>query len=217
MTLFPFHTQFKAILNHTNPASITHSFKLRSGLLVLLLLQLTILSSCTTLIAASRPGPIVENYGTRTTGARVDDSLIETKAKVNLKKTNSRFNRAQVNVDSHNGVVLLTGNVPAADMRNIATKTIEKIRKVRRVHNELVVSPPRSYGAKSGDAWLSQKVKTRLLFNKHVQSRRLQIVTEDGVIYLMGLVTRNEADKIVEVVKKAYGLQKIVRIFEYID
>ena len=184
---------------------------------VLLLLLALLTSGCSSMIAASRKAPIGEDYGTRTTGARVDDSLIETKAKVNLKKVDQRFKKAQVDVDSHNGVVLLTGNVPSADMRDIATATLEKIRKVRRVHNELEVSPPKSYGAKLGDAWLSRKVKTRLLFNKHIQSRRLQVITEDGVIYLMGLVTRAEADKIVDVVKKAYGLQKIVRIFEYTD
>lgn len=229
MPFFLFHNRSKGALNLKQTAfSQTGALKPGKRLLtkisinklvvvVLLLVHSFLLSSCTNLIAASRSGPIVENYGTRTTGARVDDGLIETKARVNLKKIDQRFSQAQIDVDSHNGVVLLTGNVSAADMRNVATQTLEKIRKVRRVHNELVVSPPRSYGAKLGDAWLSRKVKTRLLFNKHVQSRRLQIVTEDGVIYLMGLVTRNEADKIVEVVKKAYGLQKIVRIFEYID
>ncbi len=188
-----------------------------SSATVLLLLMTMFLSSCSSIISSTRKEPIGENYGKRTTGAYVDDGLIETKAKVNLKKTDERFKQAQVSVDSYNGVVLLTGNVADADMRGIATAVVQKIRKVRRVHNELEVSPPRSFGAKIGDAWLGNKVGTRFLFNKSISSNRVKVITENGVIYLMGLVTHAEAEHIVEVTQKAYGLQKIVRVFEYID
>ena len=189
----------------------------RTMLGMLLLLSTVLLSSCSSIISVSRDEPIVENYGKRTPGAYVDDQLIETKSKVNLKKVDTRFTNAQVRIDSFNGVVLLTGNVPAANMRDTATETIRKIRKVRRVHNELQVSPPRSFGAKAGDVWLSNKVKTRLRFAKNAPHSRVNVVTKNGVIYLMGLVTRKEAETIVNVAKKSYGLQKIVRVFEYID
>ncbi len=176
-----------------------------------------LLSSCTTIISASRDEPIGENYGKRTPGARVDDEFIETKSKVNLKKIDERFRQAQVKIDSYNGVVLLTGNVPDADMREIATNTIQKIRKVRRVHNELNVSPPRSFSAKLSDGWLSRKVKTRFMFNKEIESSRVRVIANNGVLYLMGLVTHTEADTIVNDAKSTYGLQKIVRVFEYIE
>ena len=185
--------------------------------LTLLVLCCSWLSSCSTIISASRDEPISENYGKRTTGAIIDDQLIETKASVNLRKTDERFQKAQVDIDAHNGVVLLTGNVPQADMRDIATLTVQKIRKVRRVHNELEVSPPQSFGAKLGDSWLGTKINTRLLFNNEISSQRVHVVVENGVVFLMGLATRAEADRIVEATKKTYGVQKIVRVFEYID
>ncbi|MDG1293462.1 MAG: BON domain-containing protein [Pseudomonadales bacterium] len=193
------------------------TIKLRTLLSIVFLISSLLLSSCSSIISVSRDKPIGENYGKRTPGAYVDDQLIETKSKVNLKKIDARFANAQVRIDSFNGVVLLTGNVPAADMRTTATETIRKIRKVRRVNNELQVSPPRSFGAKAGDVWLSNKVKTRLRFTKKAPHSRVNVVTENGVIYLMGLVTRKEAETIVNVAKKSYGLQKIVRVFEYID
>ena len=189
----------------------------RSILGVAFLLSTLLLSSCSSIISVSRDEPIGENYGKRTPGAYVDDQLIETKSKVNLKKIDTRFANAQVRIDSFNGVVLLTGNVPASEMRDSATEIIRKIRKVRRVNNELRVSPPRSFGAKAGDAWLSNKVKTRLRFTKKAPHSRVNVVTNNGVIYLMGLVTHKEAETIVNVAKKSYGLQKIVRVFEYID
>ena len=189
----------------------------RSILGVAFLFSTLLLSSCSSIISVSRDEPIGENYGKRTPGAYIDDQLIETKSKVNLKKVDTRFAQAQVRIDSFNGVVLLTGNVPASEMRDSATEIIRKIRKVRRVNNELRVSPPRSFGAKAGDAWLSNKVKTRLRFTKKAPHSRVNVVTNNGVIYLMGLVTHKEAETIVNVAKKSYGLQKIVRVFEYID
>ena len=193
------------------------TINLPSLLGTIFLLSTVLLSSCSSIISVSRDEPIGENYGKRTPGAYVDDQLIETKSKVNLKKVDTRFTNAQVRIDSFNGVVLLTGNVAAANMRDTATETIRKIRKVRRVNNELQVSPPRSFGAKAGDVWLSNKVKTRLRFTKEAPHSRVNVITNNGVIYLMGLVTRKEAETIVNVAKKSYGLQKIVRVFEYID
>lgn len=204
-------------LFHVRPEALTSLHLTPLRLITLLLMASVFLSSCSSIVSATRKEPIGEDYGKRTTGAYVDDQLIETKAKVNLKKVDERFDKAQVKVDSYNGVVLLTGNVRDADMRDIATTTIQKIRKVRRVHNELEVSPPHSFGAKIGDAWLGTKVRTRFLFNNTIDSGRVKVITENGVIFLMGLVTHAEADNIVAVTQKAYGLQKIVRVFEYID
>ncbi|MDB4363452.1 BON domain-containing protein [Pseudomonadales bacterium] len=185
--------------------------------LPLLLAAMLLLSSCSTMISATRQSPISEDYGKRTPGALVDDSFIETKSSVNLKKLDTRFKQSQVNITSYNGVVLLSGNVPVGEMRESATATVQKIRKVRRVHNELNVSPPRSVGAKMNDSWLATKLRTRFLFDKNIESSRIKVVANDGVIYLLGLVNHQEADAIVDAAKNTYGLQKIVRVFEYID
>ncbi|NNL11923.1 MAG: BON domain-containing protein [Pseudomonadales bacterium] len=185
--------------------------------LLALLMLLGNLASCSTVISAARQNPISEDYGKRTPGAYVDDGFIETKASVNLKETDRRFRQSQVNVTSYNGVVLLSGNVPETSLRDIATDTVQKIRKVRRVHNELNVSPPRSFGAKLSDSWLATKVRTRFLFDKNIASSRIKVIANDGVIYLLGLVNHQEADTIVNKAKTIYGLQKIVRVFEYID
>ncbi|MGB5324520.1 MAG: BON domain-containing protein [Pseudomonadales bacterium] len=176
-----------------------------------------LLASCSTVISAARQNPISEDYCKRTPGAYVDDEFIETKASVNLKETDRRFRQSQVKVTSYNGVVLLSGNVPESDLRDVATNIVQQIRKVRRVHNELNISPPRSFGAKISDSWLATKVRTRFLFDKHIASSRIKVVANNGVIYLLGLVNHQEADTIVNKAKTIYGLQKIVRVFEYID
>ena len=185
--------------------------------LTLIGLIVSTIASCSSIISATRDKPIGENYGTRTTGAYVDDQLIETKSKVNLNKSDKLYEKARIKVDSYNGVVLLTGHVPENRLRDKATDVVQRIRKVRRVHNELEINPPRSFAASIGDLWLSTKIKSRLLFNKNIASSRVRVVTENGVTFLMGLVTHQEAERIVDQVRRVYGVQKIVRVFEYID
>ncbi len=185
--------------------------------IALLLTILSLLSACNSMIASTRSDPINEDYTKRTPGAVVDDEFIETKAFVNLKKIDSGFNEAQVNINSYNGVVLLTGTVPDNALRDTATNTVQKIRRVRRVHNELYEAPPRGFAARIADGWLSQKIRTRLMFNRNVSSSRYQIVVHNGTAYAMGLATQQSADAVVAVIKEVRGVQKIVRVFEYID
>ena len=85
------------------------------------------------------------------------------------------------------------------------------------LHNELVVSGKVSFLARMNDAWLTTKVKTRLAFAGDARASRTKVVTENGVVYLLGLMTRREADAVVAQVQKSYGVQKIVKIIEYID
>ncbi|MFK7731737.1 MAG: BON domain-containing protein [Pseudomonadales bacterium] len=176
-----------------------------------------IFSACSSLISATRSGPIQEDYGKRSFGSFIDDGLIETKTRVNLKKANEQLKQAHVGVTSYNGVVLLAGQVPSAELRDLAGNVAGKVRNVKRVHNELEVAGPISLPARSNDSWLTTKVKSKLIASSAVKGRRIKVVTENGVVHLMGLVTRNEADKVVNVVKGTFGVQKIVRIFEYID
>lgn len=206
---------FKTIRNQAFLEFPTTQSTARTILAALLLAS--IFTACTPLIDATRSTPIEEDYTKRTPGAVVDDEFIETKAAVNIKKVDSRFRNAQVKVKSYNGVVLLTGIVPESNMRDIATSTVSKIRKVRRVHNELYESPPRGFAARLADSWLSRKIKTRLMFNRSIPSSRFKVVTHSGTVYLMGLSSESLADNVVSAVKKVGGVQKIVRVFEYVD
>lgn len=181
------------------------------------LLLLFSLGACSSLISATRSGPIQEDYGKRSFGRFIDDGLIETKAKVNINKASAELKKAHIGVTSYNGVVLLAGQVPTEDARQLAGEVVRKVRNVKRLHNELSIAGPISMPARSNDAWLTSKVKTKLLASSRVKGRRIKVVTENGVVHLMGLVTRAEADQVVDVVRGTFGVQKIIRIFEYID
>ena len=113
--------------------------------------------------------------------------------------------------------MLLTGQVPSEDTKTLADQKVAELRKVKTVHNELQVAGPTSMVARSNDTWLMTKVKTALLTSNRVSGNRIKVVTEDGIVYLLGLLTRDEADAAVDVARQVYGVQKIVKVFEYIN
>lgn len=186
--------------------------------LPLLLLTLSLVAGCAGVVSATRDDPLVANHGTRTLGSTIDDQLIETRAGVNIAKAHPDLERqARVNVTSFNGVVLLTGQVPREELRGIAARTAAEVQRVKVVHNELTVGSNLSLLARNNDALITTNSKTRLLADSSIPGRRIKVTTEAGVVYLMGLVRRQEAEFAVQAVQQVGGVQRIVKLFEYID
>ncbi len=185
-------------------------------ILLFIIALIPFLQGCSSIISATTADPIPEKPDKRTTGAYIDDGIIEIKSLVNIDKAHPELAQAHIVVTSYNGVVLLAGQVPSEDLRQLAAKTIAQIGNVRRVHNELTISGSTSWVARSNDSWITTKVKSKLFANGETQGRRIKVTTENGVVYLMGLVSKDEADRAAEVARKTSGVQKVVRIFEYI-
>ncbi|MFK3797585.1 BON domain-containing protein [Pseudomonas sp. NPDC088444] len=185
------------------------------------LLALTLclgISGCSSVVNASREAPIDDDRGTRTLGSKIDDSLIETKVAVNIAKASPDLDsNSHIVVTSFNGVVLLAGQTPRADLKQLAEQTASQVQKVKKVSNELQVIEPSSYLARSNDSWLTSKIKTEMLTDSAIPGSRIKVVTENGIVYLMGLLTQAEANRATNLVQGVSGVQKIVKLFEYID
>ncbi|PKM30549.1 MAG: phospholipid-binding protein [Gammaproteobacteria bacterium HGW-Gammaproteobacteria-11] len=182
------------------------------------LLILSLLSGCSTVIKATRDAPLEGNPGTRTFGSTIDDQLIETKINVNVAKAHVDIEReARVHVTSFNGVVLLTGQVPRAELKSLAEQEARQVQRVKVVHNELTIGANLPLLARNNDVLITSSAKTRLLADNSIPGRRIKVVTEAGIVYLMGLVSRAEADLAVQAVQNVGGVQRIVKLFEYID
>ncbi|MBG6288890.1 BON domain-containing protein [Pseudomonas nitroreducens] len=176
------------------------------------------LGGCSSFVSATRDKPIDDDKGTRTLGSKIDDSLIETKVAVNVAKADPDLDRnSHIVVISYNGVVLLAGQTPRADLKNKAEQAAKEVQKVKTVHNELQILQPSSLAARSNDTWLTTKIKSQMLADANVPSTRIKVLTENGIVYMLGLVTRKEGDLATQVVQGVDGVQKIVRLFEYID
>ncbi|MGO2414132.1 MULTISPECIES: BON domain-containing protein [Cobetia] len=175
------------------------------------------LTGCTTVADLTHSGPIDENYGDRTLGAQVEDESIETKVEVNLGKVDARFNDAHVNVNAYNGMVLLTGQVPSDELKQRATDVAKDVRRVRQVQNALEISANAPASQRVQDTWLTTRIKAKLAADANIDSGRILVLTENASVYLMGIVTQSEAKQIVNKVSEVGGIQRIAKVFEYLD
>jgi osmotically-inducible protein OsmY len=149
----------------------------------------------------------------RSTGVQIDDESIEVRAS---NRISDRFgSRVHVNVTSYNRIALVTGEVPDEGARAEIEKIVRAVPNVRDVTNDLQISGLSSYGSRSNDTYLTSKVRGRLFDTKRVSPVHLKVVTESGVVYLMGMVTEPEADEAVDIARNTGGVRKVVKVFEY--
>lgn len=189
----------------------------RKGAAALGIAWLVTVGGCSTIINETTDKPIESDPGSRTFGAVIDDQSIETTAAVNIAKADPNLDLAHLTVTSYNGIVLLTGQVINADLRQLAAKTAASVKNVRMVRNELEIGANSGFTARSSDTLLTTKIKSKLLGTKNIKDSRVKVVTENGVVFLMGLVTHEEADIASRVAQETSGVQKVVRLFEYVD
>lgn len=151
----------------------------------------------------------------RTSGAYVDDETIEWKIIDVLYKDEQIEKQTHLNATSYNGIVLLTGEIPNDEMRVKINEKIRGVQGVRQLHDETSIAAPSSMMSRSGDTWITSKVKTAMLTNDTDMGVRTKVVTDKGVVYLMGIVSPQEADKLTEVARRVGGVQRVVKVFEY--
>ena len=169
-----------------------------------------------TLLLASLLSGCASDPSKRTLGVSIDDEGLEWTVKREIRNSDPGFEGSHLVVVSYNRVVLLAGQVATEALRKKAAEVAQSLESVRKVHNELTVEGPISLVARTNDSWLTTKVKSRLLWADEAYGRKTKVVTENGVVYLMGLLTRDQAETAVHVTSQVYGVQKIVKVFEYL-
>ncbi|HBD23497.1 MAG TPA: phospholipid-binding protein [Oceanospirillaceae bacterium] len=184
--------------------------------------KLTMVLLAASLIVACSPAnlssePIVINEGSRSLGTVYNDQLIENIATDSIRRSSSLLRDAHFNVVSFNGIVLLTGQVPSEDTRVLAGAKTQLVVNVRKVHNALTIGPTSKALVRANDALITTQVKAMMIGETQFPATRVKVFTESGVVYLMGLVTQAEAKWSIDIASRARGVQKIVKVFEYID
>ena len=176
----------------------------------------SLLSGCAPLVVgAAVAGTALVVADRRSVGAQADDEAIELKIANNI---GAGFgDRVHVNATSYNGRVLLTGEVPTADLRDQIVQIVRTTAKVRRVVDELAVMPVSSIGTRTNDSYITSKVKARFVEANSFPANRVKVVTEREVVYLMGLVTHAEGDAAAQIAATTSGVVRVVKLFEYID
>jgi osmotically-inducible protein OsmY len=187
------------------------------GCLIALLSAATavLLQGCVPLvIGAAAGGTALVVTDRRTTGTQVDDEVIEDKLSFSIRE---RFKGDfHVNVTSYDGMVLLTGEVPAEAARADIGEMARTTPKVRAVQNELAIGSVTDINSRTNDTLITSKVKTRFVEANKFQINHVKVVTERSIVYLLGIVRRSEGDAAAEIASTTSGVQRVVKVFQYL-
>ncbi len=181
--------------------------------LLALAAALPVLQGCVTAAAVGAGTVALMVEDRRTTGTYVEDENIEWKV---LARMNTDFKPAHVNGTSFNRRVLLTGQAPTEEMKKAIEEAVKGIVPVAGVVNELSVGGNSSMTSRGSDSLITTNVKARMVGNGKFSPNHVKVVTEDGIVYLMGIVTQAEGDAAVEIARSTSGVQRVVKAFEYI-
>jgi osmotically-inducible protein OsmY len=147
----------------------------------------------------------------RTTGTQIEDESIEIKAAARARE---QATLGRISITSYNRLVLITGEVPGESEKAAIEKAVARVENVRGVVNELAVADNVTIRTRSSDAVLSAKVKATFVDAKDVQANAFKVVSERGIVYLMGRVTEREAARGADLARSVSGVEKVVRVFD---
>ncbi|WP_215396826.1 division/outer membrane stress-associated lipid-binding lipoprotein [Rheinheimera oceanensis] len=175
---------------------------------------LALLQGCAAAVVAGGASAVTSANDRRTLGAQIDDKNVVLKAKRALSDDATTAEGSNINVTSYNGVLLLTGQTRSEAIRQQAQALVGKIDGVRDVQNQIRLGNNTAMTTRTRDSWISTKVKTQLLADEQVSGLNIKVVTENAEVFLMGLVTEQEAAKAVDIARHVDGVARVVRAFE---
>lgn len=185
-------------------------------LIAVLIAVLPFLQACIPLIVGAGVGAGVMMAEDRRSNATIlEDQTIEVKAKNRFEETYQ--NKLHATVTSYNRYVLITGQAPTEEIRQDLTTIVLEVENVRNVQNEVIVAGKASFTSRSSDTFTTSSVKGRLARNKEIGANNVKVITENGAVFLMGLVTRMEAESAAQTAATTSGVQRVVKVFEYTD
>lgn len=167
--------------------------------------------------AAGSGAAAIATLDRRTAGTMIEDQTIELKAYRSIKANEELAKKTHINITSYNTAVLITGESPLDKMRQEVISLVTAVEKVTHVYNEITIAAPSSMVSRSGDVYITTKVKAKLFADKVLNGLTIKIVTEKGVVYLMGIVNHQEAEIATNIARETGGVQKVVKLFQYID
>lgn len=180
----------------------------------LLLLTALIHAGCAPLLIGSGVETVLIARDPRTSGTQLEDQIIAQKFSSNLDQTIKNKDSVHINATSYNRRLLLTGEVPSQNIANQIFEIAKKTENVEQVFNEIAIQPPSSLSERSSDALVTFKVKSSLLANATPVADSFKVVTESGVVYLLGYTTEKITQQAINLVRKIHGVKRVVILVE---
>ena len=153
----------------------------------------------------------------RTVGTQIDDETLEERVKSAIYKDQQIKSEARISITSYSGRILLTGQVPNDNLREIATSLAKGVQNVNDVYNEVRVGPKVNFSQISKDAWITSQIKSKMLVDSKVKTSDVKVITENNEVFLLGNVTHDQGNAAAEVARNVSGVTKVVKVFNYLN
>ena len=180
--------------------------------LALLMIVSIILTSCAPAIVAV-PAATSVAYDERTLSTIYQDEGITHQA-YGVIQDNDEFKDSNISVASINNLVLLVGQVQTEQQKNLIYTKVSSLPDVKKVYNQISVEKTTSALTQSNDAWITTKVKAAMLAEIGLKSSQVKVLTENSVVYLLGIVSQKQATEAAKVASKIKGVKKVVKLFQ---
>lgn len=173
------------------------------------------LQSCFVAGAAVGAAGIAMVYDHRSIEHTLEDTTIANKIVARLSANKTLWAGSHIEVTAFNHVVLLTGQTPKADWRQTAGDIAKSVNDVDKVYNQITIEGPTSSLTRTSDSWITTKIRAQMLANQDLKSSSIKVITENGIVYLMGIVSQSQADLAVDIARKVAGVQRVIKVFIY--
>lgn len=176
-----------------------------------------LLQGCVGVMFAGAGTGIASVTDRRPVGTQVSDQTIDMRATHRLGASHPLWEESRVVVITTNGKSLLIGQTPSQEYSQQAEEIVKAVPGVTEIFNELRITPPLDITARSQDSWITSKVKSTLLAEKNIDGSKVKVITENGEVFLIGLVTQKEADISVQLARNIAGVKRVVTAFEFVQ
>ncbi|MCD1124975.1 divisome-associated lipoprotein YraP [Jinshanibacter sp. LJY008] len=190
--------------------------KIRNLTVLAMLLSTTMLSGCVAVVAGGAAMATKTATDPRTVGTQVDDVTLEARVSSAIAKDQEIKQEARIVTTAYHGSVLLTGQTPKAELAERAKNIAVGVEGTQEVHNAVREGKPVEIGTASSDSWITTKIRSQLLTSDKVKSSNVKVVTENGEVFLLGLVTEAQGQEAAKIASQVSGVKQVVTVFQYV-
>lgn len=189
----------------------------RITLYVLVVTGILMLQGCVAAVIGAGAGVAKIASDPRTAGKQVDDTAIDSKISLKIKNESDYFKGSRIVVSSYNGNVLLIGQASSQSVIDRVVELANGVDSVEKIYNQIRIGNIISAGTMTNDAWITTNIKTKLIANKNTKARDIKVITENGEVFLLGIVTRDEGYTAGDIASRVSGVKLVTKIFTYLD
>lgn len=189
----------------------------RITLCVLVVTGILMLQGCVAAVIGAGAGVAKIASDPRTAGKQVDDTAIDSKISLKIKNESDYFKGSRIVVSSYNGNLLLIGQASSQSVIDRVVELANGVDSVEKIYNQIRIGNIISAGTMTNDAWITTNIKTKLIANKNTKARDIKVITENGEVFLLGIVTRDEGYTAGDIASRVSGVKLVTKIFTYLD